>query len=218
LRAAHEGFTQQGLDRTTTTPARVSVESDLYLWDSETIPVSVIYKRAGYLYERFVDKEYRKRPSRRSVRQLESFVDEAEEDLVRERLTVEYYSAKRLPFASVPVLETPNWYFNPFNYDLELLKLENLKTGVNQLRTSRGDATLDNYVEYYWDLNRRGHRYFLVEFRNKEVAGYTPSLYREKCLAEDIAAVREWRRQERSPLATAPSSPQGSQRSNSSSH
>jgi hypothetical protein len=142
------------------------------------------------LYEQFLSQQFRKRPSNRSVKHLESFLDSAEEDLTTERLSFEFHTAERIPFAETPVEQTPHWYFLPYNSDRDVARLTLLLSNINLIRLSEGESKLDNFVEYYWNLNHRGHIIFLEEFRNKEVPAYNPALYRQRIIAEDIARVK----------------------------
>ena len=192
-----------------------SFEKQLYLWDTETIPVQVIYSRAGFLYQAHVQTELRKQAARRKFKPLDSFVDSAEEDLVRERLTLELYSAERIPTDSAPYGQNPYWLNAVYSFRREHRKLVKLLASVNEIRLTEDKPKLDSFVEYYWDLNRRGFASFSLDREWDETLVYAPSFYREKILAEDLAASIRRDHQfssahnPRTPPRSSPRSPRG---------
>ena len=169
-----------------------SQENLPFLWDTETIPVKVIYNRAGRLYERHLHKQQLRPLAKRTTRDLESFVDKAEENLVAEQLALEYYQAKRRPFAHLAIVDKPDWYSHAFNRHYCAHKLSNLLYILNQSRKDKGDSTLDNFVEYYWYLNHKGHSLYLTQIANREPVAYDPSVYRQKIIEQDIAQAEQY--------------------------
>lgn len=169
-----------------------SQEPQTFLWESETIPVKVIYNRAGRLFEEHLKRQHIKPKSQRKTKDLESFVNQAEEELVYERLTFEYYQAKRRPFAHLPLAEKPDWYYHAFSKNFTGRRLKNLLYILNQIRKEKGDSTLDNYVEYYWYLNHKGHSLYLTELANHHNVTYDPSLYRERIIEQDQASAQKY--------------------------
>ena len=171
-----------------------SQESKFFLWDTETIPVKVIYTRAGQLYENHIKAEFSKPKTKRKFRDLESFTDQAEEDLVTERLAFEYYQAQRLGYSHLPLCDLPTWYSNAFIPKSNKLYLQRLRITLNTIRSLKLDSTLDNNVEFYWYLNHKGHSLYLSELANRKSVTYIPSIYRQRIIAQTIAEANEFRK------------------------
>jgi len=170
-----------------------SQEARFFLWDTETIPVKIIYDRVGHLYERHIREEFKKPKAKRFIKNIESFTDSAEEQLVTERLAFEYYQAKRRPFSRTPLCEKPKWYYNAYNPTANTKSVSNLLSVVNQIRSANCDSNLDNFVEFYWYLNHKGHSLYLSELANQQAVTYSPSLYRERILAQEIELATKFR-------------------------
>jgi hypothetical protein len=164
------------------------------LWDTETIPVKVIYNRAARLYQEHLNEQLSKPKSKRNIKDLESFVDTAEEELVSEQLAFEYYQAKRLQYKNTPFLELPNFATYTFNPRTNTRYVSNLRSTLNKIRSVNGDSTLDNNLEYYWYLNHKGHSLYLSELANRLTVTYDPSVYRQRILEQDIEQATQFRK------------------------
>ena len=152
------------------------------LWRTERIPVGVIYTRAEELHKQHRHGQYYLKGSHRVYLCREDFVDQAEEELATECLAAEFFYA-----------DLPNSYAGKFRSAKAQRKLANFFIELNEFRSSKGLTELETYLEYYWDLNTRGHCRYSEDYYLDSLAEYVPSVYRRKVLRQDIQAVQQYK-------------------------
>jgi len=155
-------------------------------WDQEVIPQVLIGARSYHLYQKAIENDpERKTPTTPRQFDIADFAAAAEESLAHERLTIELYSAERLPFIGQPHVNRPRWTTAVYSFRRISPKLSRVFNAVNSLRRDTGDP-LDSYLDYYWNLTQRGHELYQREKETQVDIVYVPSTYRQKVLLEDV--------------------------------
>jgi hypothetical protein len=155
-------------------------------WSQEQIPQALIGARAYYLFQKAIEKEpKRKTPTTPRQFNFVEFAVAAEESLAHERLTLELYSAERLPFAETPYLDRPRWAASAYSFQRYSSRLTRVFNSVNTLRRDSGE-TLDGYLDYYWNLTQRGHELYKTKKETDAEVVYNPSIFREQILFADV--------------------------------
>ena len=160
-------------------------------WDTERIPVGVIYERAGKLLQKHKNQQRHLTIDYRVRLCLEDFVDQAEEELANECLAFEYHLAERTPQANRLRGVDSAFLTRPYKHKRDSKKVVRLISELNEIRTANYQTNYDSCLDYYWDLNSRGHLIYSDDYILDEETSYVPAVYRQKALALDIALVDE---------------------------
>ena len=160
-------------------------------WDTETVPVALISTRAKKLHQTHKKQQKHIHPSYKVSKSVSEFLDQAEEELVCERLSLEYYSAERSPLTSAARGVKPAFYYRAYKQHREIKRLSGLIHSLNEIKLAGEESVIESGLDYYWDLNKRGFELFNEELQIDPETPYTPAVYREKIIISDICRVTE---------------------------
>ena len=166
--------------------------NDALTWDTSIIPAIFVSTRAKQLFQTHRRNQTRVHPNYRVTKRLSDFLGQAEDELARERLALEYYSAERAPQASAARGARPSFHYRAYKQHREIKRLSGLIHSLNEISLQQEKPILESSLDYYWDLNNRGFALFNEELQLDPETPYTPSVYREKILITDIRKVAEY--------------------------